>query len=183
MDELLQMSRQLMQAGSQIRSRKLEWQKTNGNQDTISLGNVSSYLSMALADASLYQSSHPSLSSPRSDIESFKSLYGIGPDFVWKLRHCKRFIDFVNWCADLKYFQAHPADGGFFPSTRAQRWAARILTDMEHNSGYFTTRGLNEYFEDGHLGKSFYEELKNEHAVAMDKYNEHANNRWVFMPA
>jgi hypothetical protein len=120
----------IVAAGRQIRSRKIELEKANSRQDIISQGNASSYLSMAFADASQYQNFTPRA---RTDIQSYKSLYGIGPGFVWNFRDCQEFINFVNWCADLRYFQASPAGHGTFPSTRAQRWASRILDDMSHN--------------------------------------------------
>ncbi|PMD24370.1 hypothetical protein NA56DRAFT_715625 [Hyaloscypha hepaticicola] len=86
----------LVEAGCQIRSRKLEWETSNPSRDIIAQGNAASYLSMALADASLYQNftkgDFPS-------IQSYVSLYGLDPHFVWKFQDCKKFIDFVNWCA------------------------------------------------------------------------------------
>jgi regulator of replication initiation timing len=46
----------LVEAGRQIRSRKPEWEKTNPSLDIIAQGNAPSYLSNALAHASLYHS-------------------------------------------------------------------------------------------------------------------------------
>jgi hypothetical protein len=59
--ELLEKLKLLVLAGIQIRSRRIEWQKTNRSQDIIFLGNTTSYLSMAAAEASLYQKFGPSL--------------------------------------------------------------------------------------------------------------------------
>ena len=58
------------------------------------------------------------------------------------------------------------------PSTRAQRWASRILDDMTHNPRSFTAHVLNNFFDSEHLVKEFYEELKNEHAVALNKHKQ-----------
>jgi len=100
------------------------------------------------------------------------SLYGLDPHFVWKFQDCKKFINFVNWCADLKYFQAFSTGQEKFPSTRAQRWASRILDDMAHNPRSFTAHVLNNFFDSEHLVKEFYEELKSEHAVALNKHKQ-----------
>ena len=159
----------LVEAGFQIRSRKLEWEKTNSSRDVIAQGNAASYLSMALADASLYQNF---TQGAFPNTQSYVSLYGLDPHFVWKFQDCKKFIDFVNCCADLKYFQAFSTGQGKFPSTRAQRWASRILDDMTHNPRSFTAHVLNNFFDSEHLVKEFYEELKNEHAVALNKHKQ-----------
>jgi outer membrane murein-binding lipoprotein Lpp len=162
----------LIEAGCQIRSRKLEWEKINSSRDAIAQGNAASYLSMALADASLYQNFQSFTQEFSPNNQSFVSLYGLDPHFVWKFQDCKKFIDFVNWCADLKYFQAFSTGQGKFPSTRAQRWASRILDDMTHNPRSFTAHVLNNFFDSEHLVKEFYEELKNEHAVALNKHKQ-----------
>jgi hypothetical protein len=159
----------LVEAGCQIRSRKLEWEKTNSSRDVIAQGNAASYLSMALADASLYQKF---TQGAFPDNQSYVSLYDLDPHFVWKFQDCKKFINFVNWCADLKYFQAFSTGQEKFPSTRAQRWASRILDDMAHNPRSFTAHVLNNFFDSEHLVKEFYEELKSEHAVALNKHKQ-----------
>jgi len=159
----------LVEAGCQIRSRKLEWEKTNSSRGVIAQGNAASYLSMALADASLYQKF---TQGAFPDNQSYVSLYDLDPHFVWKFQDCKKFINFVNWCADLKYFQAFSTGQEKFPSTRAQRWASRILDDMAHNPRSFTAHVLNNFFDSEHLVKEFYEELKSEHAVALNKHKQ-----------
>lgn len=175
--ELLEQLKPLILAGIQIRSRKIERQKTNCSQDIIFLGNTTSYLSMAVADASPYQKFGPIISSVRNDIKSFKSLYGVGPDFVWKFRACEKFIDFLNRRADLKYYQACPSVEGTFPSSRAQRWANRILNNLERYPGTFTAPDLKEYFEDQTLGKGMYEKLKKEHEAAMLKRKQYVDDK------
>jgi hypothetical protein len=159
--EVLDTWRPLTLAGIQLRSRILQWKEENPTHQVVPGVDRSSDRSMALADATLYQSF--SLIPPRTDVDTFKSLYGIAPEFLWKFRHCQKFVDFIDCCADLKHFRADPTGQGLFPSTKAQMWAAGILTDMGHSPGYFSARRLNEYFEDGNkrLGKYFYEELKN----------------------
>jgi hypothetical protein len=159
----------LIEAGRQIRSRKLEWEKTNSSRDIIAQGNTASYLSMALADASLYQNF---TRGAFTDNKLYLSLYGLDPDFVWKFQDCKKFIKFVNWCADLKYLQAFSTGQEKFPSTRAQRWTCRVLDDMTHNQRSFTTHVLDNFFDSEHLVKDLYEELKNEHTVAMNKHKQ-----------
>jgi hypothetical protein len=175
--ELLEKLKLLVLAGIQIRSRRIGWQKTNRCQDIIFLGNTTSYLSMAAAEAFLYQKFGPMISSIHNDIESFKSMYGVGPDFVWKFRACEKFIDFLNRRADLKYYQACPSGEKTFPSSRAQRWANRILINLERYTGTFTALDLKEYFEDQTLGKGMYEKLKKEHVAVMLKRKQYVDEK------
>ena len=90
-------------AGVYIRSRRLEWTKPDykQNNDLKELGHQASHYGMALQDASLY---HGDCLYRRTDVDCYKTLYGVEPTFTLKHQECKRLLHILDWRGGMQGF-------------------------------------------------------------------------------
>jgi hypothetical protein len=97
----------LIKACQYVRGRALEWSKDYGvDVDIVDLGNSVAHYGMAVADATLYTSNVVE-TKPRTDISTFKALYGVAPVVAYKCREIQKMSDLLDWRGGMKHFARH----------------------------------------------------------------------------
>lgn len=154
------------EAGAYIRGRKLDWSKAD-KQDTVVVekGNRASHYGMAMADASLYRESILDGLQKRDDVATYKSLYGVDPDFAWERQTVKRFCDFLDWRGGMKNFFNKDE---FYSATRFHRtWSAILLVIKSIPVVASNCENLQEYFQ---KNDDTYQILKTEYEKELTRH-------------
>ena len=132
--------------GVAVRTRKLEQSKVEKNHPLIAEGNAAAHDGSAFADAALYRETH---NKGRTDVETFKMLYGVEHSFVWERQLSKAFLSALGWRGSLD----HPAYG--ISVSKAPAAECKTLCDEIMKKGCaWTAAEFDAYLEKSEEGKA-----------------------------
>jgi hypothetical protein len=163
----------LAQDGARIRHRRLEWVAFNGKVDILlDAGNSSAHRGSVLSDAELYQPSCEYGS--RNDKETFRKLYGVYPELVWKYKDCENLIKVLDWRANVYDFcHSNYHRFGPFNKTEFMKRLAPMLEQVEKVNGAPVSTIRNVFTN----MKSRFEKLEREHSEMLVKHQQYIKTR------
>ncbi|TAQ85881.1 hypothetical protein B7494_g5793 [Chlorociboria aeruginascens] len=155
----------LVWAGLQIRNRVIELEKKSPNPTLLDRGEEACHLGMAQADAALYR---PYCPQARTDVETYKSLYGVDPQWVWDNRESKRLLDILDWRASMKFFHVRSLSILPFETTPFHKEWAAVMKGKEK----FSARNFDKFLGEDHAGVSKYDDMKRWYNIHLEKYKK-----------